>query len=57
MSVTQQIHWIQLKRLLLRPMYNLSLLRLCAILLVGPTALTGRLSDLVTLHCTVQCLI
>ena len=47
MSVTQQIHWIRLKHLLLRHMYNLSLPKLCAILLVGPTALTGRLSDLV----------
>ena len=38
-SVTQQIHWIQLKHLLLRHMYNLSLLNLCATLLVAPLRL------------------
>ena len=44
MSVTQQIHWIHLKHLLLRHMYNLPLLRLCATLLVAPLSLepTGR---------------
>ena len=33
-SVSQWIHWMQLKHLLLRHMYNLSLLNLCATLLV-----------------------
>ena len=43
MSVTQQIHWIQLKHLLLRHMYNLSLPKLYATLLVGPIALLESL--------------
>ena len=34
-SVTQQIHWMRLKHLLLRHMYNLSLPNLCATLLVS----------------------
>ena len=38
-SVTQQIHWIQLKQLLLRHMYNLLLPNLCATLLVASTQL------------------
>ena len=42
-SVTQQIHWIQLKHLLLRHMYNLPLPKLCATLLVDPTALLESL--------------
>ena len=50
-SVTQWIHWIQLKHLLLRHMYNLSLPNLCATLLVGLlcsaewTGLSDSLSD------------
>ena len=39
MSVTQRIHWMRLKHLLLRTMYNLSLLNLCATLLVDPLCL------------------
>ena len=34
-SIPQQIHWVQLKHLLLRHMYNLSLPNLCATLLVS----------------------
>ena len=64
MSVTQQIHWIQLKHLLLSHMYNLSLPKLCATLLVSPTALLESLlasalslTDWLVSHCTVCCLI
>ena len=54
MSVTQQIHSIQLKHLLLRHMYNLSLPKLCATLLVDPTALLeSLLANVPTLYCAV----
>ena len=55
MSVSQQIHWMQLKHLLLRHMYNLSLPNLCATLLVDPTALLESvLANVSTLYCVVS---
>ena len=49
MSVTQQIHWIQSEAFIAETYVStMSLPKLCAILLVGPTALAGRLSGLVT---------
>ena len=60
MSVTQQIRWIQLKHLLLRHMYNLSLPKLCATLLVDPVLANARkrvCSVQMHPHCTVWCLI
>ena len=65
MSVHNEYTGYTLKHLLLRPMYNLSLPKLCATLLVDPLSLisasrlttTTRVTPRVTSHCTVRCLI
>ena len=59
MSVTQQICWIHLKHLLLRNVYKLPLLKLCATLLADPlmldsaTELTSRTRMRTVLNCRV----
>ena len=53
MSVTQQIHCMRLKHLLLRHMYNLSLPNLRATLQVGLLCLKGNRQNAPTLYCAV----
>ena len=56
-SVTQQKHWMQLKHLLLRHMYNSSLPNLCATLQVDPLCLRGYWQNAPTLYCAVPYLV
>ena len=55
MSVHNEYTGYTLKHLLLRHMYNLPLPKLCATLLVDPLSLAD--AGILTLHCTVRCLI